>query len=306
MGLILASNQTRDLISINSPSRLDRDAFYKYTFNSRVKIYHLPSMRLFWELTRLSFQRQLSYRTANLAGLTTNFFFALLRSAVLIALYGVQTTVNGVSLQGAVTYTGLVQALIAFISLFSWYELMNSVYSGEVATDLLKPMNYFSYWMALDLGRAIASLLVRGITLMVGFALFFKISLPSTPEQWLLLFLALIFAWAVSFAWRFLVNLAAFWTPNALGIGRFLYGISWILTGFVMPLRFMPEWFQRAAYLTPFPSMINAVVEIYLGILTGPAAALALLTQLGWFFGLALLGQVILRAGLRMLVIQGG
>jgi len=52
--------------------------------------------------------------------------------------------------------------------------------------------------------------------------------------------------------------------------------------------------------------MINTVVEVYLGVVTGPALGLALLTQLGWFLGLAALGQVVLRAGVRTLVIQGG
>ncbi|MBW8012786.1 MAG: hypothetical protein FVQ83_16330 [Chloroflexi bacterium] len=41
-------------------------------------------MRLFLELTKRSFQRQLSYRAAAIAGLATNFFFGLLRAAVLI------------------------------------------------------------------------------------------------------------------------------------------------------------------------------------------------------------------------------
>ena len=34
-------------------------------------------------------QRQLTYRAATLAGLATNFFFGLLRAAVLVALYRV-------------------------------------------------------------------------------------------------------------------------------------------------------------------------------------------------------------------------
>jgi ABC-2 type transport system permease protein len=82
--------------------------------------------------------------------------------------------------------------------------------------------------------------------------------------------------------------------------------MSWFLSGFLMPLRFLPAWFQQLANLTPFPSMINTVIEIYLGVLTGPAVYFALLAQLGWFVGLALLAQVILRAGMRTLVIQGG
>ncbi|MEA3339773.1 MAG: hypothetical protein U9R15_07390 [Chloroflexota bacterium] len=44
-------------------------------------------MRLFYELVKLSFRLQFTYRAANLAGLATNFIFGLLRAAVLVALY---------------------------------------------------------------------------------------------------------------------------------------------------------------------------------------------------------------------------
>ena len=263
-------------------------------------------MALFFNLARLAFQRQLTYRTANLAGLATNLFFGLLRAAVLIALYGARSEVSGITLQGAITYTGLTQAIIAFLSFFGWYDLMNTVYRGDIAADLLKPFDYFAYWLAQDLGRALVTLLTRGITLMAFFALFYRISVPSRPEQWLALVFSLLLALLVSFAWRFLINLAAFWTPNALGIGRFAFGLSLFLSGFIMPLAFFPAWFVTLTSFTPFPSMINIVVEVYLGVVKGPDLALALLTQLGWFLALAAVGQLVLRRGVRTLVIQGG
>lgn len=263
-------------------------------------------MNLFLRIARLSFQQQLTYRTANLAGLVTNLFFSLLRAAVFIALYGLQTEVSGIDLQGAITYTGLTQAVIAFLSLFGWYDLMNTVYRGDVAADLLKPVDYFIYWLALDLGRALASLLLRGLTLMLVFALFFRITLPASLLQWLALLLTLLLAWLISFAWRFLVNLASFWTPNALGIGRFAFGMALFFAGFIMPLRFFPGWFNTLVSFTPFPSMVNTVVEVYLGVVSGANLGLVLLIQMGWFLALAALGQLLLRSGVRKLVIQGG
>ncbi len=119
-------------------------------------------MRLYWELGKLAFQRQLTYRAANLAGLVTNFFFGLLRAAVMIALYGGRAEAGGITLQGAVTYTGFSQGLIALLALFSWFDVADSVYSGEIAGDLLKPASYQGSWLARDLGRALAALIVRG------------------------------------------------------------------------------------------------------------------------------------------------
>lgn len=263
-------------------------------------------MRLSWELTKLAFRLQLTYRAANLAGLATNFFFGLLRAAVLIALYDGRQNVAGMSLTAAVTYTGVTQGLIAFLSLFNWWEVMDSVYSGDISSDLLRPLDYFRFWMARDLGRAVASFLVRGLTIMLAYALIFDLTVPNGAGQWLALLAGLLLSWAVSFSWRFLVNLAAFWTPDARGVGRFAFGLSWFLSGFMMPLRFFPGWFVQLCSLTPFPSMVNTTVELYLGVLSGPEVMRALLIQFLWFVLLAGACQFVLRAGVRHLVIQGG
>ena len=263
-------------------------------------------MRLFYELIKLSFRLQFTYRTANLAGLATNFFFGLLRAAVLIALYGARTEVAGLSLPEAVTYTGLSQATIACLSFFGWWEIMHSVYSGDIGSDLLKPMSYFAFWLARDLGRAIANLLLRSLTIMFAYALVFDIALPHGVEEWLALGVALTLSMLLSFSWRFLVNLTAFWTPEARGVGRFAFGLSWFLSGFLMPLRFFPDWFVRLCNLTPFPSMVNTIIEVYLGVLTNPELLRALGMQLLWIVILFAAGQLVLRAGVRRLVVQGG
>ncbi|MCB9108763.1 MAG: ABC-2 family transporter protein [Anaerolineales bacterium] len=263
-------------------------------------------MHLFWAITQRSFQRHLTYRAATVAGLVTNLFFGLLRAAVLIALYNARPEVAGITVQEAITYTGLTQAIITYISIFGWYDLMQSVYDGDVAVDLLKPMNYFAFWLAQDVGRAVINLLLRGLTIMLIYALIFNLTWPTAPVQWLALVSALALALLVSFAWRFLVNLAAFWTPNARGIGRFAFGITWVLSGFYMPLRYFPDWFVTLCQLTPFPAMVNTVVEIYLGLLTGPALLHALLQQVLWLAILIIAGHLVLRAGLQRLVIQGG
>jgi len=263
-------------------------------------------MRLFWKLIRQSFRLQLTYRAANLAGLVTNFFFGLLRAAVLVALYDSQASISGYSIQDAITYTGLTQATIACLSIFRWTPVMQSVYSGEIAADLLRPVDYFFSWLARDLGRAWASFLTRALTIMVAYALFFDLTVPQTLGQWLLVFFTLLLAMVVSFGWRFLVNLAAFWTPDARGIGRLAFGMSWFLSGFLMPLRLFPPWFQRLCDWTPFPSMVNTVIEVYLGVVEGPDLAHALLVQGVWIVLLFLCCRLVLRAGVRRLVIQGG
>ena len=73
-----------------------------------------------------------------------------------------------------------------------------------------------------------------------------------------------------------------------------------------MPLRFFPEWFVKLCYLTPFPYTINAVVEVYLGLIDGNALVGIILAQIAWVLFLVLAGMVTIRAGVRRLEILGG
>ena len=117
---------------------------------------------------------------------------------------------------------------------------------------------------------------------------------------------SIFLAWLLSFSWRFLINLPAFWVPDAIGFARLFFALSWFLSRFLVPLRFLPEWFVQLCYLTPFPHMINTPVEIYLGLLSGSDFAHALPAQVVWIVILVILGQFVMRAGVRRLVIQGG
>ena len=263
-------------------------------------------MSAFLATIRTSFRRQLTYRAANLSGLLTNLMFGFFRAAVLIALYNERTIVNGLTIQGAITYAGLTQALIGYLSFFHWYELMHTVYDGQISSDLLKPQNYYLYWLGIDTGRALGSFLIRSLPLFIIFSLFYNIAHPQSLLQWGMFLLSLIFAHLISFSWRFIVNLAAFWTPNALGVGRFVFGLSWTFSGFYMPLDLFPDWLAQFSRLTPFGAGVYIPMQIFLGTVKGETLVVSLLIQVFWILTLVVLGHIILSLGIKKLVIQGG
>jgi ABC-2 type transport system permease protein len=263
-------------------------------------------MPTFFRIIRLSLEQQLTYRAALLSGLAANFFFALLRTALLVALYGSRGEVNQLSLPGAITYVAVSQAMIAFLFIFGTYDVMATVYSGSIGADLLKPLHLVTSWMARDIGKALVNFFGRGVVLVALFALVYPVQLPQRLGQWLAFLLALGLGWLVSFAWRFLVNLSSFWTADARGVARVAYTFSQLLSGFIMPLRLYPDWFSQLCKLTPFPSLFNTSTEIFLGLLSGKELWLALINQAAWLVGLAVLVLWLYRAGVRRLVIQGG
>jgi ABC-2 type transport system permease protein len=263
-------------------------------------------MRLFFEIASRAFRRHLTYRAATIVGLITNVVFGLLRASVLSALTGDQPQVNGWDARDVVTYVALTQAVIMFVSIFGWTDLMNAVYRGEISSDLLRPTNLFAFWLAQDVGRAIAALLLRGVTIMLICAMLFRISAPSSLLQWVALAVSMTLGLLISFSFRFIVNLAAFWSPDARGIGRFAFTVAVFASGFLMPLRFFPDWLQTALSFTPFPHIVNTIIEVYIGSLEGSDLLEALLQQAFWSVALITIAHVILARASRRLVILGG
>ena len=263
-------------------------------------------MRLYWEVAKRSFQRQLAYRAATLAGLVTNAFFGYLRGAVFIALFATRPEVAGWDVRDALTYVWLTQALIMIVQLFGWWEVADNIKTGDVASDLAKPFDYYGFWLARDLGRAGYHLLARGLpTLLIGF-LFYDLLLPPTPLIWPLLAITLIFAVVMSFAFRFIVNVTAFWLLDIRGVAAVL-GIGMLFfSGFMVPVAFFPGWLQAVVGWLPFTAIVMLPIEVYLGKVTG----LALLVELGrlavWAAILIAAGRLVLAVGERRLVVQGG
>src|SRR6266568_4370068 len=141
-------------------------------------------MRFYFEVAKTAFRRQLIYRWANLAGLATNIFFGIIFSSVIMALYHARSNVNGYNVKDALSYTWAVQAMIMVVLPFTWTDLMQTIRSGEVVTDLNKPCDFFLYWFSREMGRNCYYALFRAIpTYLVG-ALLFGLPLGANMAVW--------------------------------------------------------------------------------------------------------------------------
>jgi ABC-2 type transport system permease protein len=264
---------------------------------------------LYLALFQKSFQRMMTYRAATLAGIATNFFFGLLRAYLFIAVFAAsgQTQIGGYSLRDAITFTALTQVIGMPIAILQWWwEVMRTIRSGEIVSDLTKPFHYFGFWLARDLGRAAFHFIFRGLPILLFFPLFFELRWPDSLAHWGLFLLSVLLAVLISFCWRFLINLSAFWFLDAMGIGRFAWLTMTFFSGFLVPVAFFPDWLRYVVNLTPMPAMVNTPIEVYLGIVQGTELWAALGSQLAWAVGMGLLCEWVYRRGVRRLIVQGG
>jgi len=266
-------------------------------------------MRLYLAVAQRSFRRHLAYRAATLAGLFTNAVFGVLIAAVFTALYrsraaeGGGGTIAGFDLAEMLVFVWIGQGLIMVLHLWGWWEVAQGIKSGDVVADLLKPFDFYAYWLSRDLGRAACQVLVRFLPTLALGVLLTDLALPWSPLRWLAFALSVVLGLLVGFALRFILNVSAFWLLDVRGIGYLAYSAVNFLSGFLIPLTFFPPWLRTIAEALPFRAMVMLPAEILLA--KRPVAA-ALGVQLIWAVAMTLLARALLTRGVRKLTVQGG
>jgi ABC-2 type transport system permease protein len=122
-------------------------------------------------LVRAGFRRYSTYRQAVVAGLAANTVFGFMRCAVLLTVFAGSAHVAGYDPARTVTYVWIGQGLLAVVLLWGNTDFGERVRSGDVAIDLLRPMDLQAALLAEDLGRAGFALLTRfTVPLLTGLA----------------------------------------------------------------------------------------------------------------------------------------
>ena len=134
----------------------------------------LGVLSVYLEFTRKAFQRELQYKIANYSGFVVNTFFFVVRAYVFMALYEHRGVVAGYNAIEAVTFAGLTQAMLMAVGIFgSAKDIGEDVRSGQVATDLMKPIDYQSYLLFRQLGRSLYYFIFRGLPIFAVMVIFF-------------------------------------------------------------------------------------------------------------------------------------
>jgi ABC-2 type transport system permease protein len=236
------------------------------------------------------------------AGLATNAFFGVVRTAVFFALYRERDQVAGLDLADALTYVWVLEGLFAVVWAPWVWEMAEAIRSGEFMAELLRPGDPYLRLAAFDLGRTLSVLATRTVPSVVVAALALPLRLPTTVGGLALLGASLLLAAVVSFQFRFLFGAAAFWTPDYRSMFMLVFPVLWLLSGFVIPVDFFPGPLRALVDWSPLIPLVMAPVRVATG--HSPGAAVA--GQLAWMVVLWLAGRLVLSLASRRLVVHGG
>lgn len=260
------------------------------------------ALRKCWTVAFKGFQQNLQYSASHLINTVASAVFGV----VYIYFWRSVTPVQGFS-----GYTPLaVTQYICFSQVILWLSqfairvhgrISESVRTGNVATELSRPMDFFEYHMAMGLGSQIYSLIFRGLP--VGFMMSaFGFYVPKHAATWVWTLVSMAFAGYLGVLLSYLVGISAFWTTEVRTAWWTVSALSLGLGGASMPLEVLPPALGKVAMMSPFACLVYYPSRIYLE-MSGPAP---LLCGLGWSLALTAAAKAVTALARRRLEVQGG
>lgn len=258
-------------------------------------------------VARQTFRRYVTYRGAMLGGMAANTVFGGIKAFIVTAIWRHKTVIGGYDLRDVLTYTFVAQALIGPMSILTNnLDIPARIRSGDIGTDLFRPVDFQGYWLAQDFGRAGFAIVGRSLVPFVAGALLFRVRVPTDPRVWAAFAGALALGMLVSFALRYLAAMSAFWLLDEKGVTGFMNMLTMFFGGLTMPLVLFPGWLGDVARALPWASVILVPVNVFLGKLSGAALVGAYAFEAAWAVALLALGRFVTTRARRRAVVQGG
>ncbi|RCJ32481.1 ABC transporter permease [Nostoc minutum NIES-26] len=271
-------------------------------------------MTAYWSLFVARFALLLQYRTAALAGVATQLFWGFVKVMVLEAFFTHATSTQPMTFREAVGYVWLGQAfLMAIVPWSGDREIQELIRSGAVGYDLLRPTDLYNFWFTRALALRTAPLILRAIPLL-SVAIFIlpllgserSLAFPPSFASLIAFIVSFIGAILLSSALTMLLTVSMMWTISGEGINSVLPTFIIIFSGMIVPLPLFPDWIKPILNALPFSGLLDQPFRLFTGNLLPNALFNVLLHQTFWIVVIIILGRVLVKRGVRKLVIQGG
>ncbi|MEN3262783.1 ABC-2 family transporter protein [Sodalis endosymbiont of Spalangia cameroni] len=180
----------------------------------------------------------------------------------------------------------------------SVWEMNENIRLGDLSFWLMRPVHPFINYGAITLAELGLSLIVALPLLLLAF------TLPTARntfswQQSLMLLCAFTGGLLLNQAIHLLIGCLTFWMERSLVVHKVYAAASSVLSGFMFPLTFLPDWAGRVARWLPFRFVISLPVEIFTGKHSPLAAAFWLTVQAIMVAALYIAAMGVWRLGIR-------
>lgn len=265
-------------------------------------------MKKYYALLRIRFINGLQYRTAALAGLTTQFAWGFMQILAFSAFYRANPEAFPMEFSHLVSYIWIQQAFLALFAPWGFGgNAVETIVSGNISYDLARPMDLYNRWFFETIADRISRATLRcAPILIVAFILPppFRMVLPKDVAQFTMFILSVPIAVFAVTSYCLIDYMSAFYTMSRYNVIFII--LADFLAGGYIPIPFFPEPFRKVAELLPFAAMQNMPLRIYSGDIAGMGAVYGIAFQLFWVMVMMFFGKLLMKHSLRRVVTQGG
>ena len=259
---------------------------------------------------RIRFINGLQYRLAALAGMSTQFVWGFMEILLYKAFYQADPASFPMEFSAFVSYIWLQQSFLALY--FAFYfegELFDAIASGNIAYELCRPLDLYSFWFVRSVANRMARAALRCMPILIVAAILPEPYRMGPPASWAALLWALLtmaLGLLVMVSLSMLVYGVSFYTISAVGVKSVFGSVVEFGSGALIPLPFLPMGLRRVLEFLPFASTQNLPFRIYGGDISGQEILHGVGLQLFWLVILVSAGVLIFRRALKRAVVQGG
>ena len=267
-------------------------------------------MKQYWCFFKMRLMAGLQYRSAALAGMSTQFVWGAMEILLYRAFWLEHPERFPMGMEALSSYIWLQQAFLTLFAMWNWeHDILRSVKEGTVAYELLRPTGLYGMWMARSVANRLSRAALRMVPVLVVSSLLpspWGLRLPASPAAFALFFLSAVLMVLVVCAYHLLVYALTFYLTDPNGLMVLSVAAADLLGGAIVPLPFLPEGLRRFAQLTPFASMQNVPLRLFSGDIPLAQAPAVMGLQVFWILTLVTAGYLLTQNGLRRAVILGG
>jgi ABC-2 type transport system permease protein len=266
----------------------------------------VPKLRKYLRHVLCAIQETMAYRGAYILNIVSQFVFYIAIFFVWKAVYAAGPVIGSMGWADMRGYLLISLFISALVSGSSEYRVSRAIWTGNIAVELVRPVDYQKANFAITVGNGIAEgVLVAAAGLLFGLLIGFA-SPPSRPSTWLYFALAMILSFVTKFLIVYIFGLFTFWTTSGMGLAWIRKGITDFFSGAVIPLSFFPAWLKSVSDALPFGGIVFVPATIYLERMPEARILPSLAAQAAWIAGLWLLARGIWRLAMRKVTIHGG
>lgn len=266
---------------------------------------------VYWPFAKSEIQRALAYRISFFGYILGDILQIVVAFYLWAAIFNSSTnsTINGFTKNDMIVY--VVMSFITAMTIGSGTEwvVAGEVQSGEIAINLIRPINYKLRLIAQSIGSITWQFIAIFLPIwigMVGIRYFTLGELPPSIGTIGIYLLSLIFSFTIWFLFNFCFGLMAFFVTYIWGLNVFKETVVKFVSGAIIPIIFFPMWFQNFLVFLPFGSINYTPVMIYLNKYTGYETLKVLGIQVIWIIILYLLSNYFWGKAIKKLTIMGG